>query len=129
LPSGQALLAFILLILAGFAIVGFFTAPIIADQVDQLTQQVPHAVSELRTRLEQQAWSRALLDQIRPERLFSTGSAIAESAGSAFAATFGALGNIAILGIIGLFLAIDHPPTPRASAPCPRRNIDRMPEP
>lgn len=107
LPASVALLVFILLILTGFAVVGFFAAPVVGDQVDQLTQQVPRAISALRTRLEQQAWSQMLLDQVKPERLLSAGSAIAGSATSAFAATFGALGNVAIIGIIGLFLAID----------------------
>ena len=109
LSPGWALLAFILLITAGFAVVGWFAAPVIADQVDQLTQQLPRATAALRTRLEQQAWTRSLLDQVKPERLLSAGGAIAGPATSAFAAAFGALGNVAILGIIGLFLAIDPP--------------------
>ncbi|MGI4952278.1 MAG: AI-2E family transporter [Janthinobacterium lividum] len=109
LPSGWALLAFILLIIAGFVLVGVFAAPVVADQADQLTQQVPRAFAALRTRLEGQAWSRALLDQVQPERLFSAGKAIAGGAGTALSATFGALGNAAMIFILGLFLAIDPP--------------------
>ena len=112
LPGALALLTFILVIVGGFALVSWFAAPIVADQVNQLADQVPRAVSALRTRLEGYAWTQTLIDQVKPERLMSAGSAIAGGAGTALSATLGALGNIAMIFIIGLFLAAD-PPTYR----------------
>ena len=109
LPSGLALLAFIVLIAAGFILVGVYAAPVVADQVNQLTQQIPRAVAALRARLEQQAWAQQIIEQVKPERLLSAGSLLAGPATTAFAAAFGALGNLAIIGVLGLFLAIDPP--------------------
>lgn len=107
LSPGWALLAFITTIVAGFVLIGVFAAPVIADQADQLSQQVPRAAMSLRERIERHAWSRSLLEQVKPERLLSAGGAIAGPATSAVAATFGAVGNLALIGIIGLFLALD----------------------
>jgi predicted PurR-regulated permease PerM len=109
LPPGLALLVFILLIAAGFVLVGVYAAPVVSEQVRDLMQQVPRAISALRARLEQAGWAQQLLEQVKPERLLSAGGALAGPATTAFAAAFGALGNLAIIGVLGLFLAIDPP--------------------
>jgi predicted PurR-regulated permease PerM len=82
-------------------------APVVADQVDQLQEQVPRAFRSLRERLQSQAWGRTLIEQVKPERLMSASQAIAGGATTALSATFGAVGNIAIIFILGLFLAAD----------------------
>lgn len=107
LAVGWNLLLFLLLILGGFVLVGVFAAPVVSEQVDQLMERLPRSVAALRQRLEGQAWSRSLLEQVKPERLLSAGGAIAGPATSAVAATFGALGNLAIIFTLGLFLAAD----------------------
>lgn len=107
LPRLVALPVFILLIAGGFVLVGWLAAPVVADQVDQLQDQVPRAFRSLRERLQSQAWGRAVMEQVKPERLMSAGQAIAGGAGTALSATFGAFGNMAMIFILGLFLAAD----------------------
>jgi predicted PurR-regulated permease PerM len=56
----------VLLVLLGLG-VGFarFSAPQLAEQVDQLAESVPHAVAQLTDRLERYSWGRWLVDQVR----------------------------------------------------------------
>ena len=107
LPRLAALPLFVLLIVGGFVLVGWLAAPVVADQIDQLEEQVPRAFRSLRERLQSQVWGRALVEQFKPERLMSAGQAIAGGATTALSATFGAFGNVAIIFILGLFLAAD----------------------
>ena len=107
LREGWALLLFIAAILAAFTLVGILAAPTIAEQFDQLWQQVPEAAGRLRERLEQYSWGQSLLDRLKPGRLFSAGGEMAGSASSALSTTFGALGNLVIILFIGLYLAVD----------------------
>lgn len=107
MPRLAALPVFLLLIAGGFVLVGWLAAPVVADQVDQLQDQVPRAFRSLRERLQGQAWSRALVEQVKPERLMSAGQAIAGGATTALSATFGAFGNLAIILVLGVFLAAD----------------------
>ncbi len=107
LPRLVALPLFMVLIVGGFVLVGWLAAPVVADQVDQLQEQVPRAFHSLRERLQSQAWSRAVLEQVKPERLMSAGQAIAGRATTALSATFGVFGNMAMIFILGVFLAAD----------------------
>jgi predicted PurR-regulated permease PerM len=107
LPRFAALPLFVLLIAGGFVLVGWLATPVVADQADQLQDQVPRAFNSLRERLQTQAWSRALMEQFKPERLMSAGQAIAGGATTALSATFGVFGNLALIFILGLFLAAD----------------------
>jgi predicted PurR-regulated permease PerM len=107
LPDGWALLVFIAAILSTLTLVGVLAAPTIANQFDQLWQQVPEAAERLRERLEQYSWGRSLLDRLEPGRLFSAGGEVAGTASSALSTTFGAFGNLVIILFIGLYLAVD----------------------
>lgn len=107
LPRLVALPVFMLLIVGGFTLVGWLAAPVVADQVNQLQEQVPRAFNSLRERLQSQAWGRTLMEQVNPERLMTAGRAIAGGATTALSATFGVFGNLAMILILGLFLAAD----------------------
>ena len=80
-------------------------APAAVEQFDQLVQEVPAAVEDLRARLEEYAWGEELLRRATPGALISDGSG--GRAATAVATTFGALGNFVIMVFIGLYVALD----------------------
>lgn len=106
---GVALALFTAAIVAGVVVLVLVAAPVLSEQAAQLWQQLPAALATLRRTLEAQRWGPALLNQISFEKLTSLGSegAVAGRATSAVASTFGALGNFAIICVIGVFLAAD----------------------
>lgn len=109
LPHVVGLGLFTILILAGFATLILVAAPVLTEQATELWRQLPRALQALRTRIEAQSWGPAVLGQISMEGLAnaSSGGAIAGGATSALTGAFGALGNFAIICVIGLFLAAD----------------------
>ena len=109
LPFGVALAVFTVAIVAAILSLGVIAAPVLSAQAEQLWQQVPKALTTLRGMIERQSWGPALLGQVSLEGLATrlSGGAIAGRATSAVASTFGALGNFAIICVIGVFLAAD----------------------
>lgn len=102
-PWGVGL--FVFLIILAFA--GFFLAyaPAVAEQFDQLSEEVPVAIEGLRERLSAYAWGEKLLERATPGALASSGGE--GTAATAVASTFGALGNFVIMLFIGLYVALD----------------------
>jgi predicted PurR-regulated permease PerM len=101
----RVLLFALLLVLlgAGFALLA---APQLAEQANQLWQQLPRAVEQLTQRLSQYSWGQQLLEKAKPENLQLPSG----GGGSAFAAlgtTFSALGNFVLLVFLGLYFAVD----------------------
>lgn len=109
LPFWMALAVFTVAIVGGVVALGLVAAPVLSQQAGQLWQQVPKALATVRTAIEGQSWGPALLSQVSLEGLAtpSSGGAIAGRATSAVASTFGALGNFAIICVLGVFLAAD----------------------
>lgn len=96
---------FVLLILVGLAGAAAAFAPAAAEQFDQLVRQVPDAIERVRARLEKYRWGEELLKQATPRALMSDGGG--GTAATAVMTTFGALGNVAIMLIVGLYVALD----------------------
>ncbi len=115
LPYPLALAVFTAAIVAGFMVLVLVAAPVLSEQIGQLWQQLPMALRTLRRTIEAQSWGPALLSQISLEGLATpaSGGALAGRATSVVASTFGAVGNFAIICVIGVFLAAD-PATYRA---------------
>jgi len=90
-------------ILVAAVAVSLLYAPAIAEQIDELSDTLPTAIQSLRARLEQYAWLDRLLSS-------SGGAALPEGTGAAaagaFASVFGAVANIAVALIIGIYGAI-----------------------
>ncbi|MBO3761047.1 AI-2E family transporter [Ciceribacter sp. L1K22] len=95
------LLAVLLVLAAG----GTAAAPAISQQIDELWRQIPDAVENLRSRAEEYAWGRELIDHVSEDSLWTSasGGAATQALGSAF----GYLGNTVLLIFIALYGAFD----------------------
>lgn len=102
-PLGIGLFILLILIALGGAMLSF--APAMAEQFDQLTQDIPAAFESLRERIEQYGWGQRVTDAIDPSGLMSRESGLA--AATAVTGTFGALGNFIIMLFIGIYGALD----------------------
>ena len=109
LGHGIALALLTIVILLGFVALGVVAAPVMSDQASQLWEQVPRALRVLRTWVEGQVWGPALLGQLSSDGFAKsfTGGTIAGRATSAVTTTFGVFGDLAVICVIGLFLAAD----------------------
>lgn len=103
--TGLGMLVFWLLVLAAFGAAAVHLAPVIAAQTDQLAEQLPPAMGELRDLLDSTAWGHWLLHRAMPSELAPAGAAGALT--SATFGTFGALGTLALIVVIGIYGAID----------------------
>jgi len=93
----------LVLLFAGFVLLA--AAPL-ADQMNQLWQQVPRMVQQVTQRLSSYSWGQELLERVKPENL-SLPSGGGSSAFSALGTTFGAVGNFVLLLFLGLYFAMD----------------------
>lgn len=96
--------AFVLAMLAAAAAIVLLAAPLIADQFDELVKRVPEAAQGLIDRIKQYSWGEDLIKQLRPEGMLQTGGI---GVASAMANTFGALGHVVVILIVGIYMAID----------------------
>jgi predicted PurR-regulated permease PerM len=94
----------IVAIIGALVAFGFWFAPVVADQFDQLSRLVPEAIGDLRERLSQYAWGETLVARATPSALL-TGEGGATAAG-AVTTTFGAMGNFVIMLFVGLYVAL-----------------------
>ncbi len=106
---GYALTLFVLALVAGLVLLVLVAAPVLADQVVQLWEQLPLALEALRARIATQSWGPGLLAQISPASVVtpSSGGALAGRATSVLASGFGAITDFAIICVIAVFLAAD----------------------
>ncbi|WP_120008075.1 AI-2E family transporter [Teichococcus vastitatis] len=104
--NGIGVLIFVLLLLLLTAAFGFLAARPMADQFNELWQQVPQAAQSLTRRLERYSWGQQILDNFRPSNL-SLPQGGGAGAVSALNVTFGALGNAVLVLFLGLYFAID----------------------
>lgn len=96
---------FTLLVTLALAGVSVAYAPTVAEQFDQLARDIPASVDRLRSRLEGYAWGEELLRRATPRSLMSDGGG--GTAATAVMNTFGAVGNLLIMLVIGLYVALD----------------------
>ena len=88
-------------------------APAVAEQVDQLTETLPQAITEVTGWARQYAWGRWLLDSLSQDQTAQADVAerAARAAGTVFSAVVGAI----IVLFIGLYLAADPAPYVRGA--------------
>lgn len=117
IPLGAGVGLFILLLLlAGLGFTMLAARPM-ADQLNQLWQEVPAAAQGLASRLRRYSWGQELLQRLQPENM-TLPSGGGSSAFSALNTTFGALANVVLVFFLGLYFALDPA--------LYRRGIERM---
>lgn len=112
---GYALALFVTALFVCLALLVLVAAPVLAEQMVQLWQQLPLALEAVRARIATQSWGPGLLAQFSAESVVNIGSggALAGRATSVLASGFGGMMDLAIICVIGVFLAAD-PATYRA---------------
>jgi predicted PurR-regulated permease PerM len=105
--SGMARsLLFALLVLLAVAGFSLLAAAPLAEQANQLWQQVPRMAQLITNRLEAYSWGQELLEQLQPENL-ELPSGGGRTAVNALGSTFGILGNAVLLIFLGIYFAVD----------------------
>lgn len=99
--------AFLLAVLAG-AIVGL--APSIADQGQHLREELPRSFDAARQYIMQFGWGRAIIEQLPDlntiwDNIASSG--MLSRVGGVFTSTIGAVGNVVIVILLGIYFAIE----------------------
>lgn len=105
LPSGWALAFTIFMFLALIGAGGVFFGQTAADQLAQLSRQLPQMLDSLINRLAQHEWGRLLVQQIQPRQLLAAGPEFMGKGIAVISTTFGIVANIVIVLFIAIYLA------------------------
>ncbi len=108
LSAGWAMVVVVVALVAVIAVGGWLLAPLVANQVDQLSAEIPTAAGQLRQRVEHFRWGRRLLAQVpAPADLAPrTGNLVSRVTG-VFSTALGALVNSVIVLFTGLYVAAE----------------------
>jgi len=106
-PHAVGVLVFILLLLLAGAALALMAADPLAEQFNQLWQQVPQAFSGLAERLSRYSWGQEILQRLQPQNLSLPNGSGTSTAFSAINTTFGALGNAVLVLFLGVYFAVD----------------------
>lgn len=106
LSNGAAVGLFILALLLITAGLGLMAARPIADQLNELWQQVPNAAASVSERLSHYRWGQELLSRLRSGNV-SLPAGGGTTAFSALNTTLGALANLVLVVFLGLYFALD----------------------
>jgi predicted PurR-regulated permease PerM len=104
--NGAGVGLFILLLFAASAALGFMAARPIAEQLNELWQQVPTAAAGIAERLSHYRWGQELLSRLQSGNI-SLPAGGGTTAFSALNTTFGALANVVLVVFLGLYFALD----------------------
>jgi predicted PurR-regulated permease PerM len=108
LDRGWSLLVVIVtLIVVVGAIVGLL-GPYFVDQMYQLAQRLPEAVDNLRSKLQSYPWGRRVLHNVpEPQQLMGSFSSVVTRITGVFSTVLGALANLFVMLVIGIYMAFD----------------------
>ncbi|MDJ0388425.1 AI-2E family transporter [Roseomonas sp. E05] len=106
-PHAVGVLVFTLLLLLAGAGLGLLAASPLAEQLNQLWQQVPQAFNSVTDRLSRYSWGQEILQRLQPQNLSLPSGSGTSTAFSAINSTFGALGNAVLVVFLGVYFAVD----------------------
>jgi predicted PurR-regulated permease PerM len=87
---------------------GLLAGPRIGEQIVQLGQQMPEALARIKAYLAERAWGQALLGATPGlEQVLPSATGVLQQISGAFSTALGALINIAIILLIGFYIAVD----------------------
>jgi predicted PurR-regulated permease PerM len=107
LPIGWSLLVAMLLMVGLTTGAGFFFAPRLAEQAQELTQAVPQAYSQLMDRLRETTWGEWIVEEVGGGQGIQEEGQIVERAADAATRVFDAIVALVIVLFVGIYLAID----------------------
>lgn len=97
----------VLLLLGAAGLLAFLVAPHVEQQALMLWQQLPDTVAKARQQLQERTWGQHLLQQLPSfENLFSHGQVLAKSSVATVSGALGVIGNLVVIGFVGLYLAV-----------------------
>jgi len=106
LSRGPALGLVLFLMLALFALAGWFLAPQVVAQGNQLVTDLPAAMQRARDFLERHHPLQEIVRSLPPpDKMLSDASALMARAGTVFSGVLGAFGNLAIILFVAIYLA------------------------
>lgn len=103
---GWGLAIFVIALVAAVVATGLIGGPVVADQVQRLTEQVPKSVEAVRGLLGRYAWAGQLVDAVGRSGSQDLGEMARRAGGMLFTAV-GALGTAVVVAFTGLYLAVD----------------------
>jgi predicted PurR-regulated permease PerM len=105
--SGMSIGITLLVLTLLFVVVGFYSAPDIAVQVEQLGVTLPQSVDNLHRQLDQHRWAKVILDQIPSANdLRSPGVGLVRKATGALNTTVAVLARLILIAFVGIFLTL-----------------------
>ena len=106
LPHGMALGIVLLLLITIFGLAGYFLAPRIATQIDQLVGTLPAAISELQSTIRNYRWGQEILQRLPdPQQIIDNTAQVFSQARSIFSGALGVIANFLIIFFVGIYLA------------------------
>jgi predicted PurR-regulated permease PerM len=112
LSDGWSLTVVVFALLAIFGVGIWLLAPKVAVQVDQLVEQLPRSIEQLKALLGQYEWGRHIVanvpnaEEMIPDQIQGLGNVLGKVA-SFFSMTFGAIAGFLLFLFIGLFFAAE----------------------
>jgi predicted PurR-regulated permease PerM len=107
LPRGVVLAIVLLLAIALFALAGWLLAPQVADQINQLTVQLPDAWQRLLEFLYRDPVLQRVLNNLpQPEEILKAPVSILTQAGNVFSGVFGGLASFVVVLFLSIYLSV-----------------------
>ncbi|MGI8766881.1 MAG: AI-2E family transporter [Gemmatimonadaceae bacterium] len=108
LPRGVALALVVLTLFGAIVLAVWLSGPALAEQADQLREQIPSAVDRLRERVARYDIGHQLLNNLPdPGKLFSDRGAFLTRATGIVSGALGALGTLFVIVLFGIFIAAE----------------------
>jgi predicted PurR-regulated permease PerM len=103
LPYGWSVAVVCLVLTSSLALIGWWAAPSLAEQFDELTRSIPKSIEKIQSQIQQYSWAEPLLKDARPEQLVEHGRDALSKATGILSGFLGALANFVIIVFIGLY--------------------------
>lgn len=107
LKYGVCLFITLLFFTLSFTLIGYFLAPSLAHQFDQLTKDLPLAFSKLMNKFSQYSWAQVIKNEAKPESVIENSPDLLRKATNAFGNAIEWVTNILIMALIGLYCAFE----------------------
>jgi predicted PurR-regulated permease PerM len=107
LPDRLALALVLLLAVAGLVALGLLLAPQVASQVPELVDNLGQAIERLQQRLGLATLTKELAKEVKLSDLLPSTAGVLGGATGIISSSFGALANVVIMLVIGVYLAAD----------------------